>query len=337
MARYKCPLCGTTLTRARYEQVLRIQQERNRTAQAQVEAAHRRARDAMEAEREAKAALRRQVREGKARERHARDTGRKQGRAESHREATQLRKKLRAAEARARHLVRGTTAQSEGLEFEEKLCDRLAKKYSDDHVTLVRKGGDVVHEVVVRRKPAGVIVYECKREEDLAPAHVRQAARAKRTREADFAILVTTGERKGFTGYTAERGVIIVRPEGVLAVADLCRSHLVEMAKVGLDQARRAKIATVLLAYLASPTYKTPVEEAIREAERAHEILEREVHQHFAQWLERSRIYQTIRWDVNHVRENIARVREGEKPGPLEKMRVERLLLPKSAGAANAP
>src|SRR2546430_1894091 len=156
MARYKCPLCGTTLTRARYEEVLRIQQERDRTAQAQIEAAHRRVRDAKEAERQAKAALRRQAREAKAREQHARDTGRKQGRAEGQGEAAQPRKKLRGAEARARPLAGGTTAQSEGLEFEEKLCDRLAKKYSDDHVTLVRKGGDVVHEVVVRKKPAGV-------------------------------------------------------------------------------------------------------------------------------------------------------------------------------------
>ena len=83
MARYKCPLCGTTLTRARYEEVLRIQQERDRAAQAQIEAAHRRVRDAKEAERQAKAALRRQAREAKVREQHARDTGRKQGRAES--------------------------------------------------------------------------------------------------------------------------------------------------------------------------------------------------------------------------------------------------------------
>ncbi len=32
------------------------------------------------------------------------------------------------------------------------------------------------------------------------------------------------------------------------------------------------------------------------------------------------------------VRDNIARVREGEKPVPFEKMRIERLLLPKAAG-----
>lgn len=37
---------------------------------------------------------------------------------------------------------------------------------------------------------------------------------------------------------------------------------------------------------------------------------------------------------MNPVRDNIARLREGEKPLPLEKMRVERLLLPKAAGAS---
>ncbi len=40
MTRYKCPLCGTTLNRARYEEVLRVLEERDRVAQAQIEDAH---------------------------------------------------------------------------------------------------------------------------------------------------------------------------------------------------------------------------------------------------------------------------------------------------------
>jgi len=68
--------------------------------------------------------------------------------------------------------------------------------------------------------------------------------------------------------------------------------------------------------------------------DRAEDVLRREVQLHLSQWEERSRIYQTIRWDVRHIRDNVARVKEGAKPVPLERVRVQRLLLPKPAAAS---
>ncbi len=330
MKRYLCPLCKTPLTKAKYEAVLRIQETRDRASQAQLARAHAEA----HRQRAARVALSTKLRAVRAQAKDARAQGVRQGRTESQRQVTELRRKLQQAERRARRLQRGTTAQSEGLEFEEQLAARLRREFRGDHVTLVRRGGDIVHEVVYAKEPAGRIVYECKREEDITSAHVRQAAQAKGSREAEFAILVTTGERRGFTGLAQERGVLIVRPQGVLALAALCRGHLVEMAKAGVDRSRRAQIAHALLAYLTSSTYRVPVEEAIQQAGRAQDLLRREVQLHLSQWEERSRIYQTIRWDVNHIRDNVARVREGGKPVPLERVRVQRLLLPKPAASS---
>lgn len=330
MTRYLCPLCKSPLTKSTYEAVLKIQESRDRATQAQLARAHA----DVHRQRAARAALRAKLKAARTQAKEARAEGVRQGRGESQRQVTELRKKLQQAERRARRLQRGTTAQSEGLEFEEQLAARLRREFRGDRVTLVRRGGDVVHEVVYAKQSAGRIVYECKREEDIAPAHVRQAARAKGTREAEFAILVTTGERKGFTGLAAERGVLIVRPQGVLALAALCRGHLVEMAKAGVDRSRRAQIAQALLAYLTSSTYRVPLEEAIEQADRAEDVLRREVQLHLSQWEERSRIYQTIRWDVSHIRDNVARVKQGAKPVPLERVRVQRLLLPKPAAAS---
>jgi hypothetical protein len=330
VTRYLCPLCKSPLTKSTYEAVLKIQESRDRATQAQLARAHAEA----HRQRAARAALSAKLKAARTQAKEARAEGVRQGRGESQRQVTELRKKLQQAERRARRLQRGTTAQSEGLEFEEQLAARLRREFRGDRVTLVRRGGDVVHEVVYAKQSAGRIVYECKREEDIAPAHVRQAARAKGTREAEFAILVTTGERKGFTGLAAERGVLIVRPQGVLALAALCRGHLVEMAKAGVDRSRRAQIAQALLAYLTSSTYRVPLEEAIQQADRAEDVLRREVQLHLSQWEERSRIYQTIRWDVSHIRDNVARVKEGAKPVPLERVRVQRLLLPKPAAAS---
>ncbi len=86
----------------------------------------------------------------------------------------------------------------------------------------------------------------------------------------------------------------------------------------------------------ARATYKVPLQEAIHEAERADEILRREIQQHVSQWQERDHIYSTLHWDVGCVPDNVARVLGGAQPVPLEKVRVARALRPKAAVAALA-
>ena len=49
-----------------------------------------------------------------------------------------------------------------------------------------------------------------------------QTALAKKTRQAYYGILVTTGTRKGFSGLDREAGVFLVAQAGVLALALLC-------------------------------------------------------------------------------------------------------------------
>jgi len=176
-----------------------------------------------------------------------------------------------------------------------------------------------------------IIIYECKQTPTIKAAHVQQAAQAKRTREAHFAILVTTGTRKGFTGLAKEDNVLIVAPLGVVPLAHLCRAHLIEMAKAKLDNEQKNRVATQMLSFITSPTCKVPLEEAIQESEKAQRLLLREVKDHFHIWQERYAIYQTVRWDINAVQTNVNRVLNGEKPLALEKHRIERLRLPSTS------
>jgi hypothetical protein len=174
----------------------------------------------------------------------------------------------------------------------------------------------------------GCIVYECKHTGRIEADHVQQTADAKKTRQANYGILVTTGVRKGFSGLDQGSGVFIVAQAGVLTLARICRESLMAMAKQRLDAADKEAAAKRLMDYITSPICKTPLEEAISQTKRAYRNLGKEIKQHIGDWKERKEIYLTIGADISHIQKNIALVLNGEEPLKLEKQRFETLALP---------
>ncbi len=324
MKTYRCPFCQSTLPKDKYERVMHIQEEK--------EKARREAEKQLRQARETQASLKAQLKESKRKQKEARAEGAKAGaRVEKQRQerlTVGLRSKLELAKARIKQLERGTTPQTEGLEFEDVLYKRLQKEFPEDRIEHKGKGGDILQFVIFRKEVAGKIIYECKQTPKILPAHVQQAAIAKKTREAHFAILVTTGTRKGFTGLAQEDNVLIVAPLGVIPLARLCRAHLIEMAKAKLDNEQKNRVATQLLGFITSPTYRIPLEQVMQQAKKVQDLLRREAKEHWHIWQERWAIYQTIELDVKAIQTNVNRVLEGEKPLPLERRRVEPLQLP---------
>lgn len=325
---YKCPLCGSKLPKDKYEAVLHIQQEKEKAQKAGLEKIQSQLREAQQAE----SKLKERLKDSRQKIKSARSEGAIQGaRSEKQRQerlTLGLRKKLELANTRIKQLERGTTPQTEGLEFEENLWKRLQREFPEDRITDEGKGGDILHFVMFGKQIAGVIIYECKQTPRIKVAHISQAAQAKRTREAHFAILVTTGTRKGFAGLARVDNVLIVAPSGVVPLAHLCRAHLIEMAKAKLDNEQKNRVATQMLSFITSPTCRVPLEEVIQGSEKAQRLLDKEVKDHVHIWRERCAIYQNIRWDIVAIQSNVNRVLKGEKPLALEKHKVERLLLP---------
>src|SRR5260370_35355411 len=123
-------------------------------------------------------------------------------------------------------LERGTTRQTNGLELEQKLVPRLQREFPKDKIEHKGQGGDILHLVKFNGQIAGTIIYECKRCPRINSAHVQQAYEAKLTRKAHFAVLVTTGQRKGFSGLCqTSGGTAGLRLVGV-SMAALVHYHL---------------------------------------------------------------------------------------------------------------
>jgi hypothetical protein len=240
--------------------------------------------------------------------------------------------KVKTLEERIRQLEEGSTPQTEGLEFEEKLSARLKREFPEDDVQHKGRGGDVLHFVKFERKAAGIIIYECKRTPKILNQHIQQAFQAKQSREADFAVLVTTGQKKGFSGLGQLNGVLVVSPLGAIPLASLLRGHLIEMMRAKITKEKRAAIAQQqqLMKYITSPQFKNPIEEVIHLTSELQDMIKNEAREHFKMWQKRWQHYQTIHWDSTQINNNLQFVLQGKEPKAISHPKVPPLQLPPS-------
>ena len=325
---YKCPLCGSPLTEGHYHKVIKVQERKEKVQKGELDKMKKQA----EAAKVAAASAKKKTEEIRTKAKQDVEAAKKNA-ALAERKRTAIRDKrlmarIKKLEEEKKMLQKHTSPQEIGLADEGVLVKKLEKEFPNDRIEHAGKGGDVLHYVMFDEETAGCIVYECKHTDRIASDHVAQTALAKKTRQASYGILVTTGTRKGFSELDQESGVFIVAQAGVLPLARICRDSLVTMAKQRLDAAAKAAAAKRLMDYVTSPVFKTPLEEAISHTERAHKNLLREVKQHLNDWRERNELYQTIHYDVSHVQKNIDRVLGGDDPLKLEKPQFEPLALP---------
>jgi hypothetical protein len=328
--KFKCPLCGSALTERHYHEVVKVQAQKEKVQKGELDklrkataAAEASARQARKRQQELQAKAKKDVEEAK---KQVKDSERKKQEIRHRR----LMSRIRKLEEEKKMLQKHTSPQEIGLADEGVLVRRLRKEFPEDRIEHAGKSGDVLQHVKLNDADAGCIVYECKHTDRISGDHVIQTCEAKKSRQASYAILVTTGTRKGFSGLDQESGIFVVAQAGVLTLARICRDSLIAMAKQRLDAAAREAAAKRLMNYITSPICRTPLEEAIAHTTRAHKVLVKEIRQHVGDWKTRHLIYQTISYDVSHIQTNIDRVLAGKAPLLLEKPVLVPLALPAS-------
>lgn len=313
METYRCPVCKKPLTKKEYERALGILGEREKHLEAE------------------KAMLRRRLQVAEARVKKARQEGIDRERARTQRLLAGKEKQIKILKDRLEQLKKGTTPQTEGLEFEENLATRLEREFPDDDIKHAGRGGDVLHVVYFGKQRAGLIVYECKRTPRIDHAHIRQAHLARQDREADFAVLVTTGSRKGFSGLAQIEGVLVVAPLGTIPLAALLRQHIIEKVKARITKEERTRIAEQLAKYITSPQFKNPIDEVVSLSAQLQGMIREEAKEHFRVWRKRWDHYQRIQWDSSQVRQNVQLVLHGKEPTAGVPPKMEPLQLPEFA------
>lgn len=317
----KCPLCKSELSEDRYRKVIQLKEKEQKSQQKSLEKMQK-------AMQEAKKRVSDVKKEAKELAAKARVEGAESAKRKAQSVVKGQRQVIDKLKNKIKMIEQGTTPQIVGLADEKKLVTALEKEFPEDLIKHEGKGGDVLHFVKCDNKQAGVILYECKRTEFIETTHVKQAERDKKAREADFALLVTTGKRrqKTFGGLDRENGVLIVAQAGVLTLGRICRESLVNMLKLKMNNEEREKAAKRLLDYVTSPLCKTPLEDAISMTEQAKKNLHKEVKRHFEDWNTRHKIYETILVDTKSITNNLERVLAGSSPRSIEKQTKQSLL-----------
>lgn len=326
--KYTCPLCGSPLTETHYHRVIKLQEKKEKVQKGELDKLKKEA----AAAKAAATAAKKKEQDIRAKAKQDVEAAKKQvtlaERKKNEIRNRRLMARIKKLEEEKKMLQKHTSPQEIGLADEAVLVKRLEREFPDDVIEHAGKGGDVLHYVMFDEEETGCIVYECKHTDRISSDHIAQTALAKKTRQANYGILVVTGTRKGFSGLDQDSGIFIVAQAGVLTLARICRDSLVTMAKQRLDAAAKAAAAKRLMDYVTSPVCKIPLEEAISHTKRAHKNLVKEIKQHLGDWKERHEIYQTIHYDVSHVQKNIERVLGDDEPLKLEKPKLEPLALP---------
>ncbi|MFZ0885000.1 MAG: DUF2130 domain-containing protein [Candidatus Acidiferrales bacterium] len=295
--KYRCPVCGTPLSKTAFEKALKIHMAKEKHF------------------RELRESLEKREKSFDKEVESAEERGRSREKSRAERLMAGQQKHIRRLQERIGQLEKGTTPQTDGLEFEGKLVARLKREFRDDLIKPEGKlVGDIVHTVRHEGKDAGKITYECKRTPRIEGKHVQQAYAAKQACNADFAILVTTGKKRGFTGLMEMDGVLVVAPLGAIPLAGLLRTNLIEMLRAKITTEQRAKIAQRLVKYIVSPQLKNSVEEVIQVSRQLQNMVKDEYDDHVELWKKRLRHYEKIHWDISQVRANFQRILHGKDP-----------------------
>lgn len=308
MKKYACPTCKKPLSKAEFEKALKIQGEKEK----HFHELEQKYRNKEERFKEKEKSLRKQAVEAK-------NEGRLQEKRRADRLADSLRGKTKhigQLKDYIKQLKRGTTPQTEGLEYEKKLIACLRKRFPSDKLQHEGKAGDILQFVMFEGKEAGIIVFECKKTEKLLGEHIKQTFSAKQSRRAHFAVLVTNARNKTFNGFVETDGILIASslPSVVISLVSLLREHLIEMLRADLGKEKRMAIAKKLITHITSPTFQNPIGEITQTASELQGLLKKEAKDHLKTWQKRWNLYQIVKWDSFQIKNNLQLVLHGKKP-----------------------
>jgi hypothetical protein len=198
-------------------------------------------------------------------------------------------------------IQKGITPQIEGLLEEGKLLEKLRELFPDDRFEHPGKGGDIIQIIIERRGEIGRIVYECKKVKHFDKKHVDQAREARRSRQADFAVLVTNAFPAKRQYYFVEKTVFVISPVSLEPITYTLRESLVKIALLKMTNAAKERAVQRVYDFLSSNEYQTKVNDIAGQLLELGRELKSEMASHKRIWTKRYHIYRSVFNDVGTI------------------------------------
>lgn len=337
--RFRCPLCGSLLGKTRYYEIIGVWEERKRFEMALQEELRnlRKERQKLvqeknqiraEMERQMRKAVKEALERGKAKEKARADRLSRMIQAKTQ-DIQNLNRKIKELQEQ---LKKGTTPQTEGLNFEEHLFKELGKEFPEDRIERHGKNGDIIHRVNFRSKCVGVILYECKKTTKFSSSFIDQTKRAMATRQATYGVLVTTASKKNTAGFWVEKDVLVVHPYGAVYVAKVLRRSIIEIHSLKVSKTEMEKRSKYLMDYIRSEDFKNSVNDSIYRTRCLYEMLKKEIRTHQASWQDRYTHYRTIHDNISRLELVTSNILKGLPPKEaIDHLRLKQLPPPSEA------
>jgi hypothetical protein len=198
-------------------------------------------------------------------------------------------------------IAKGTTPQIDGLLEEKNLLAKLRELFPKDRYEHTGKGGDIIQTVMEQGKPIGKIVYECKRVKNFDRKHIEQAKKARRARQADFAVLVTNAFPAKKQFYFVDKDVLVISPISLDCVTHTLRESLKRIAVLKIESAAKEEAVQRIYDYLSSQEYNNKVNDISGQLNELGRELKMEIVSHKRTWIKRYSIYRDLFNDVSAI------------------------------------
>ncbi len=217
------------------------------------------------------------------------------------------------------------TSEQLGDEAEVNLLSELNAEFTGDRIKPVRrgaKGADIVHEVMDGPKSLGRIVYESKNVSTWQNGFVATAKSYQTQYDTPYVLIVSRVLPKKKRGLCNVKGIPVVEPRMAIALAQILRDAITEIASMRLSNSAREEKAQDLFNYVLSNEFATRFRQIGDNLEELREQQRKERDWHDKTWQNESNLYDKIDSDHRHIAGRIKTITRDARTQGNGKLRV---------------
>jgi len=207
------------------------------------------------------------------------------------------RQKLETRLGQLQRQIAQKSAGELGEGAEVNLYDQLREEFPGDTIVSVKKGqlgADIVHTVIENGRACGQIVYDSKNRSAWRNSYVSHLSDDKIAAKADHAVLVTRVFPAGQAQLCIQDGVIIANPARAVALAQLIRKHIVQLATLRLTDEVRAENTAQLYDFITSDRCRVLLDQIGTVSDKLLDLDVKEHRAHTATWKHRGQLIREV-------------------------------------------
>jgi hypothetical protein len=177
------------------------------------------------------------------------------------------------------------------------LYEELKAEFPGDRIVNVKKGqpgADIVHTVIENGRACGHIVYDSKNRAAWRNTYVTQLLHDKTAAKADHALLVSRVFPAGHAQLYLRDGVIVVNPARAIALVQVIRRHIVQVATLRLSDEARLEKTMQLYDFITSDRCTLLLEQIATVSDQLLDLDVKEHRAHAATWKQRGQLIREI-------------------------------------------